>query len=949
MTADAVQSANLIPVAAIGASMTALDPLIEVLSSLDSDGLAYVVVLYGGPAEIPEKLHGCSLPVLPVTDGAVLKKDHVYVATGASSVTVHGERLRLHEQTDGLRLAIDHLFRSVATERNSGSIGILLEGTRSDGLYGLEAIRAEGGLSILQDKVAARQSLPQADLSLPAKEIAREVRRVVAHPLFASRKDADREDFRPELTRIFGLLRQTFGTDISLYKQSTIERRIERRMNSQRLERLSDYVRLLQSHPDELGRLYRECLIGVTSFFRDHEPFELLKTLVVPRIIDRLRPDQPLRVWVPGCSTGEEAYSIAIAILEVLGSRADETKLQIFASDLNPAAISFARRGVYPASITEDVSTARLQRFFTRYDGHFQIARRIRDLVVFAHQDVTKDPPFSHVDLVSCRNLLIYLQPGPQKKVLRVFHHALKPDGFLLLGSSETIGENAELFSVVDKGAKIFGKRNTPVPAHLDISPMMPLPHPVETPRIRPEVRPMLTIQQLADRRVLEKYGPPGILVNESFEVLQFRGRVGPYLEPTSGQASLNLLKLIRPDMLLDLRGALQKALSESITVTIRINLHEGNELRPVAVEVLPLNEPETRSRCLLVVFDDSSPAVPLMASTPPTQGEEDRFETLSRELSATKEYLQSTIEALETANEELKSSNEELQSSNEELQSTNEELETSKEEIQSTNEELSTVNDELQGRMQELSESTDDLQNLVGAVSDPILMVGIDLRIRRFTPTAEALLGLTPADIGRPLNLLRPLLGAVDLDALTMDAIDRLAERREEILAKDGRWYLLRVAPYRTADHAIRGATLTLFDIDGRKRRGELDATIDERAALALGAISQAVLVVDADLRVRWANPAYYETFQTAAKETIGNLLQNLGNGQWAHPKLRALLAATLEDGTPFRRFRMEHTFPQVGFLTVRLSARRLADQGVQNLAVLTIDEEVRDEPKGP
>jgi two-component system CheB/CheR fusion protein len=505
-----------------------------------------------------------------------------------------------------------------------------------------------------------------------------------------------------------------------------------------------------------------------------------------------------------------------MCLLEFLGERAAGRKIQIFGTDLDELALAHARLGIYPATIEVDVSPERLQRFFSRVEKGYQISRQIRDMIVFARHNLSQDPPFSRLDLVSCRNVLIYMQPPLQRKVLRIFHYALNPDAFLLLGTSESVGDAADLFALVDRKLKIYAKKNIPATAVFELgSDAWPVPSAEAKPGVvLPEVKPTITIQQLADRKVLEKYGPPGVLVSEGMDILQFRGRTGPYFEPAPGVATLNLFKLARPDLLMDLRATIHKAWTENVPITSRIvRLQDDNGHRLVSLDVMPLQDAGSKINCLLVLFREVLP--PLSEPSAEPKGKEPpadpRVAELERELSLTKEYLHTTIEELEAANEELKSSNEELQSSNEELQSTNEELETSKEELQSTNEELNTVNEELHHRMSQLNVTNDDMQNVMAAIAAPVVIVGMDLRIRRFSAAAERLLTLIPADIGRPVAYLKAMLRGANVEPVVAEVVNAIRPAAVPVRAADGTMYSMRVAPYRTADHAIRGAVIEL------------------------------------------------------------------------------------------------------------------------------------------
>ncbi len=570
-------------------------------------------------------------------------------------------------------------------------------------------------------------------------EIGDELMRIGAHPLVAARRLP--RLFRSDtLDQIFQALRHTFGVDFSGYKLSTIERRIARRMALLHLERATDCATRIEQDRAELGALYGDLLIGVTSFFRDQEPFVSLKVQVFQRLLANRGPGQPIRIWVAGCATGEEAYSIAITLLEVIDAQPSSHKIQIFASDINETALSKARQGIYPDSIELDVSADRLQRFFSKVESGYQVSRRVRELVVFAGHNLGKDPPFSKLDLVSCRNVLIYLQPALQKKVVRSFHYALNRDGFLLLGTSESVGDATDLFSMVDRDRKLYTKKNVTSSGVFDFS----LGGRAAAPSQKssgvgfPERRPAVSAQQLADRKLLDRFAPPGLIIDESLQVVQFRGQTARYLAPSPGTATLNILKLVRPELMVALRSTVQSALSEKVPVTSEpIQVSDGERF-DVCIDVLPLREAADHSGSLLVLFREQPEAARTGAAQTSKAALEldssEQVQQLQRELLSNKEYLETIIHELETANEELQGANEELQSANEELQSTNEELETSKEELQSSNEELATVNEELQARMTQLAVAKDDLVNLLSSISAPVVLVGLDLRIRSFS-----------------------------------------------------------------------------------------------------------------------------------------------------------------------------------------------------------------------
>jgi two-component system CheB/CheR fusion protein len=621
--------------------------------------------------------------------------------------------------------------------------------------------------------------------------------------------------------------------DFRQYKRPTIERRVSRRMVLHRLTRLEQYVRFLEKNPAEVQALFQDVLILVTRFFRDPEAFEVLRSTAFPRILDEHKDDGPIRVWIAGCSTGEEAYSVAMLLLEFLGDRESSLPIQVFATDVSESAVEQARNGVYPASIASDVSPVRLRRFFTKVDGGYRISKGVRDVCIFARQDVTRDPPFSRVDLIVCRNVMIYLSGAVQQKLMPLFHYALRPFGFLLLGTAETIGPHSDLFRVEDKRYRLYAKKQLPaasvvLPSDYGVSmsgrgrgaAMVP----------REESR---TVQGEADRILQERYAPPGVIVDADMQIVQFRGHTGMYLEPAPGDPSVNLLKMARDGLLYGLRSALQVARrSNSPTRRDGLRVKRNGGFHDFGVEVLPLVTAERPH--FLVLFHGAAEARPVPQASPRKakgRGKRDshverEYEAhvarLQHELDASREYLQPIIQELEAANEELQSANEEILSANEELQSTNEELDTAKEELQSTNEELNTVNDELRGRNEELSRVNSDLENLLASVQIAIVIVARDLRIRRFTPMAERVLNLIPADLGRPIGHIKPNIDCPDLEARILHVLDSVTPQECEVEDRQGGRYLLRIRPYKDLENRIDGAVLALFDVHMRAANGE-------------------------------------------------------------------------------------------------------------------------------
>ncbi|HEV8578343.1 MAG TPA: chemotaxis protein CheB [Thermoanaerobaculia bacterium] len=852
------------PIVGVGASAGGLEAFIQMLGALPVDtGMAFVLVQHLAPkhpsllAEILSRT--TAMPVTEVQDELRVKPDRVYVIPPDRNMVISRGVLQLlpREEARGRHHPIDFFLRSLAKEQGQRAIGVILSGTATDGTLGLEAIKAEGGITFAQDNTAQQSSMPQSavasgcvDFVLPPDEIAKEIGRLARHPYVApDRRQASAGE--PDLGKILEILRKVKGVDFSLYKANTLYRRISRRMVLHKMQGLPDYARFLRKNPGEVEALYQDTLVRVTSFFRNPETFEALKTRVLPKLFKNRSGQEPLRVWVPGCSTGEEAFSIAILFAELAAARGSQLPVQVYATDLNEECIDKARKGVYSQNIAHDVSPERLRRFFAEVDGSYRISKPIRDMCVFARHNVLTDPPFSQIDLVSCRNLLIYLEPALQQKLVPRLHFALKPAGFLLLGSSETIGSYRTLFEAEDAKHKIYAKK--PGTHRVTLGQAAGLYQGRSGPGHGPgrwqPAGAVSEVQKEADRILMARYAPPGVLVNADLEILQFRGDTGPYLAPAPGKASLNLLRMTREGLLVTLRAAVNRARKDDAPVReegVRVKSDGGT--REVNLEVVPLKGSSAGERGFLVLFEEPapSPASPPRGSRgrgkaprsrPRAVSEEEAVERenarLARELAATGEYLQSVIEQQEAANEELQSANEEVQSANEELQSINEELETSKEEIQSSNEELATVNDELQNRNLELNQLSNDLINLLGSVEMAIIMLGPDLRVRRFTPRAGEIFNLVPTDVGRPIGDIKLKLSVPDLEPLLAEVIDTASPREREVQDSQRRWYSLRVRPYRTLENEIDGAVILLVDVDKLKQLEEvLHQRVEELAA---------------------------------------------------------------------------------------------------------------------
>jgi len=986
-----VRAAVRFPIVGIGASAGGLQAFTELLEHLPADtGMGFVLVQHLDPAH-PSALtqllaRATSMPVREVSHDLPVQPNHVYVIPPNTAMVIAHGRLKLQPrpQTTGAHRPIDFFLESLAQDRCERAIGIILSGTASDGTLGLEAIRAEAGICFAQDESAKYDSMPRSaiaagcvDFVLSPENIAKELAHIARHPHLmggaprpAEKAEAETplpaagrgrprseaqagagEGTENSFKKILLLLREHSTVDFSLYKTSTIQRRIHRRMVLNNLTTLDAYARMLRSNAKELDALYSDLLISVTSFFRNPEAFEILKRAVFPKLIQDRR-DGPIRAWVAGCSTGKEAYSLAMAFTEVSDRLAHGRKLQIFATDLNETLLDRGRSGLYAKSMVQDVSSERLRRFFVEEDGGYRVSKSLREMIIFARQNLLIDPPFSRMDLISCRNLLIYLQPGLQMKVLPTFHYALKPNGVLFLGASESLGALKGLFEPIEKKHKIYFKKPGPthvplsfVPRHPDTKTEIPTPKPPGP----PEGWPLETnAQREADRVALNRYAPTGVLVNAELQILQFRGDTSPYLKPPAGRASFNVLKMAREGLMLPLRAALSKAKKGSKVVhRDNVRVQQNGQTRTATLEVVPLKN--LKERCYLIFFQETTGPGRLQAgrgeaeaipggdergvlkplkmaegSPAPLGGRAGvrrelaathrRIAELEREQAETHDYLQSIQEQHDAANEEIQASNEEVTSANEELQSINEELETSKEELESANEELTTVNEEMANRNVALHQLNGDLVNLQKSTNLAFVLLGRDLTIRRFTVEAEKLFNLLAADVGRPLSALRPNLDVPDLEGLIVEVIDTVREAAREVRDKDGHWYWLRVRPYLSLDNKVDGAVLVVVDIDALKRT---EQAINEARAYAedvLRTVRDPLIVLSADLCIHSANDAFYHTFKVSPVETEGRSLFELGNGHWNMPKLRELLEELIPQNKFFNDFEVTHDFERIG-----------------------------------
>ncbi|MEI7633626.1 MAG: chemotaxis protein CheB [bacterium] len=861
---EAEPASQTFPVVGIGASaggLAAFEAFFSAMPANTDIGMAFVLVQHLAPDHksiLTELVRRYTrMQVFEVEDGMKVQPNCAYIIPPNRDMAFLNGVLQLLEPVAprGQRLPIDFFFRSLAQDQHERAICIVLSGTGSDGTHGVRSVKGTGGMVMAQNPESTEyDGMPRSaiatglvDYVLPPAEMPAQLIAYAAHAFSRTVRPTSPPAPKAEdaMKKIFILLRAQTGHDFSQYKQNTVNRRVQRRMAVQQIERVTEYVRFLQHTPAEIESLFRDLLIGVTSFFRDPEAFAAFEEQVIPNLFAGKPTDALIRVWSPGCSTGEEAYSIAILLQERMETVKQSFKVQVFATDIDMQAIEQARAGVYPASIAADVSPTRLARYFVLdSDGSaYRIHKGIRDMLVFSEQDVIKDPPFSKLDLISCRNLLIYMGGELQKKLIPLFHYALNPGGFLFLGTSETVGEFTDLFVMQNRKSKLYQRIEDVHAVHrLAVGKFLPhltddgpAPHsPGKTPGER-----KIPLRELTERTLLQHFAPAGALVNERGDILYLHGHTGLCLEPAPGEADMNILKMARAGLRRELTSALHKASVRKELVRcpgLRVKTNGG--FAAVNLTIQPASsgaESATESSMLLVIFEEAPPAnqeSPSMAAdagegADAAQDADARIAALKQELRAKEEYLQTTNEEMETTNEELKSSNEEMQSVNEELQSTNEELETSKEELetskeelQSVNEELATVNTELQTKVSDLSRANNDMNNLLAGTGIGTIFVDHQLRILRFTPAVTQVINLILTDVGRPVgHIVSNLTGYDHLVADIQSVLDTLVPRDAEVKTNAGAWCLMRIRPYRTLDNMIEGAVITFVDITERKR----------------------------------------------------------------------------------------------------------------------------------
>ncbi len=923
----------------VGASAGGLEAFTELLSHLPDDtGMAFVLIQHLDPSHeshLTELLSKASkMPVSEVKGETRAEANHVYVIPPRCNLGISDGVLQTPPRPrTGRNMPIDSFLRALAADRGSKAGGVVLSGTASDGTQGLRSIKAAGGITFAQEMGTAKfDSMPRsaiaagvADFVLAPAGIARQLVAIVRDfQIPVESREAIEPPGDPELAKILRLVRNATGVDFTHYKHGTLARRIKRRMSLRGFETLGDYSRDLEKNREEVNALCENCLITVTAFFREPAVFEQLKKMVFPALVENRGPKDPIRIWVPGCATGEEAYSIAICLMEFLDDTKVSLPFEIFATDISETAIEKARFGTYTGAALAHVSAQRLARFFNRTERGYQVAKIVRDKCVFARHNLAQDPPFSKLDLISCCNVLIYLGDVLQRKVWSILQYALKPTGFLVLGPSESIGTFSEAFHQVDKTNKIYSMRPAVGSPALPLREGRRTEGRVDLREKSADGRTGPDVLREADRLVLAEHGPPGAIIDDRMNIIQVRGRTAPYLELSPGEPSQNLLKLVREGLIAGLGKAIRAARQRNAVAKEEgFRIEDGGQLKDVTIKVTPFrSSSSSKERYFLVLFEDAEQTSGTALKQKPATQENGGSARLQRELIATKEYLQSVVEDNATTLEELRAANEEAQAGNEEL-------ETAQEELESANEELNTLNEELKISNVEFSKVNRDLTNLLESISIPLVMVGRDLRIRRFTRAMEPMLNLIASDVGRSITDLQPQMELPDLRRLLLDAMEGGNRQPRDVRDSHGRWYSLRILPSRGPDGKTDGAVLMLIDIDAAKRGLDFAEAIVET-------VREPLVILNQNLQVLKANKTFYTTFQTAQEETENRLIYDLGNGQWNIPKLRELLENILPAHATFRDFEVTHDFERVGRKVMLLNASEIYNPNAQARTIL-------------
>jgi two-component system CheB/CheR fusion protein len=942
-------------IAAIGASAGGLEAYETFFRHMPADaGIAFAVVMHLAPdheSALAQLLaRHTRMSVEQVRDHTKVVPNRVYIIPPNATLTIKDCILQVTPPAEprGRRMPIDSLFLSLAEDRGELAVCIMLSGTGTDGTLGLRAIKEHGGMAMAQSVESAKYdailrsaiATGLVDHVLLVEEMPAKLMEYAAHLSALHGQPNDiRQEIGRQLGRIHTRLQRRAGHDFSQYKETTIARRLERRMKALQIKTVEKYIQLLEHQPEEADQLFKDLLIGVTDFFRDRTAFEALGREVIPKLFENRSADGQIRVGVVGCASGEEAYSIAILLCEHASTLASPPRLQIFATDIDERGLETARKGVYPESISEHVSAERLERFFSKQEKEFQVKREIREICIFSTHSFIKDPPFSRLDLISCRNVMIYLGADLQRGIIPLFHYALRSGGYLFLGPSENVTSHQELFRTMDRKHRIFQRKET-VPRPAVRFPLANISGPVPSVSKYSDAQERNLPKQL-ERIILQRYGPACVLVRENGDAVYFSGRISRYLEQPAGGPDTNVLHMAREGVGIPLRTCLHRAVTaRARVVQQQVSVQTDGGVSHVDLTVEPL--PEFRDAELyVIVFEEAAPhSIPAPGSNAPASdsGSEDTIRYLENELRAAQEQAQSAYEELETSNEELKSANEEYQS-------TNEELETSKEELQSFNEELETVNNELNRKVTELDHANSDLQNLLNSTQVAAIFLDSELRIRNFTPAAAAAFRLLAGDAGRPLtDLAAQFTGEGSLVEDMKEVLRTLSVQEREMTGAQGRHFLMRILPYRTVHDVIDGVVVTFFDVTQLKQAEQRALAAKVYAENIVQTVREPLLVLDADLRVHSANKSFYGLFGLSENESKGQVIFDLGNRQWDIPELRRLLGEVLPQNKAVRDFRVEHDFPQLGRRTMLLGAREIPHEKEQAPFILLAIDDITD-----
>ena len=938
LTPPEVETADTFPIVAIGASAGGLEALESFFSNMPPEpGVSFVVIQHlspGAKSAMRELLQAkTKMAVHRAENGMKIEPNRVYVNPPGMEVSLINRTLHSTEPRVGKAplFPINSFFRSFAESEKEKAICVILSGTGTDGTLGLRACKEEGGMVIVQDVNQAKfDGMPRSavgtglvDMVLPVEKMAEGILSYVKQPymLFTEKNRRVYKTFQDFMARILLQVRARTGVDFTEYKQSSIRRRVERRMATRQIDSIEDYFRYIEENPPELEALHKDFLIGVTRFFRDSEAFEVLSEKVVSKLTQDTRPGSTLRIWVPGCSTGEEAISIAILFVEYMEKLNTHHSIQIFGTDVDPAAIDRARLGEYPESIVSDVSESRLERFFVKSGHSYRLKKFIREMIVYAVQNVVQDTPFSRMDFISCRNVLIYMGMKLQRKVLPLFHYSLDEGGYLLLGSSESIGRFDDLFSTIETRWKIYQRKDIGSRLWAGTIPRAEEVYTVMSPPLGRQVYKTEDLGHLSARAVVDLFSPPHVIVDERNEILFSHGAVEKYLKFPEGKPSFNILKMAKESLRLKLELALYEAARDGRPVNIE-SLASGEKEEYQALDIIVNPLTEAKGLSVVAFIEKGAPNKSKKKKKASSSEEIDpRVVILERELQATREHLQATVEEVEASNEELKSANEELQS---------------------TNEELNTLNSELQRNLDRVSELSNDLGNLLSSTEIATIFLDNRLHIRRFTPFATRIFNLIETDVGRSVGDITSKISGINLLKTADEVLDTLHSASREIQGDDGSWFSVRVLPYRTIDNLIDGVVINIIDITEVKRAQALADDARELAQSIVETVREPLLVLDSHFRIVSGNKAFYETFGISRQQSEGVPVFELGNGQWNIPELRELLEKIIPGKSSFQDFRVEHDFPLIGHKVLILNGRLIEQRGSQPHLILLAMEEI-------